>query len=301
MEFYSLFNIVWMSCVTFQAQDVEALYIGAIGGFVLWLGLFILQGFGLYRMAKNRGIGNRFLAFVPFASIYYIGKLGGTCDLFGQKVKRAGLYAMLAQILTTTVCLLTIASQIYLYEAGGAPQYDQWGAPYWTGLTGFLSTVDKFYAISGYILSILQLVYQVLLLILLTGLYKKYYPKNYFFLGILVLFVPISHYIVIFVLRNRKAIDFEAYMRARREAYMRQRQQYQNPYSNPYNRYNQNPYSNPYGNPYGQQQNPYYQPQPSKPEEPFGEFATDKKPSGNGEQNGGGNSQSERENPFEDF
>ena len=67
--------------------------------------------------------------------------------------------------------------------------------------------------------------YFKIVLVLLLGLYKKYNPKNYTALGFLELFVPLSRYIVIFALRNRKAIDYQAYMRARHEAYMRQRQQ----------------------------------------------------------------------------
>ena len=40
----------------------------AIGGGV-WLVLFILQGVGLYTMAKKRDMKNKWLAFVPFASV----------------------------------------------------------------------------------------------------------------------------------------------------------------------------------------------------------------------------------------
>ncbi len=107
------------------------------------------------------------------------------------------------------------------------------------------------------------------LFVLLLGLYKKYNPKNYVALGFLELFLPLSRYIVIFVLRKRKAVDYEAYMRARREAYMRYRQQYQNPNGNRYG----NPYNNPYGNPYANSASPQNSP---KPEDPFAEFDSDK-------------------------
>jgi hypothetical protein len=109
----------------------------------------------------------------------------------------------------------------------------------------------------------------------MMALCKKYAPKNYMVLSILVLFIPVARFIVIFALRNRQPIDYEAYMRARREAYIRSQQQY-------YNR------QNPYGNPYGGQYNPYGQdtPSPRKPEEPFGEFSS---------QNNG-----DAQNPFSD-
>ena len=85
-------------------------------------------------------------------------------------------------------------------------------------------------------------------------------------LGVLTIMLP-ARFLIVFFLRNREPIDFEAYMRARREAYMRQQQQYHQQYYGSYG----NRYGNPYGNP--------YQP-PQKPEDPFEEFGgkTDEEP-----------------------
>ncbi len=292
MEIYTLYgSIVPMVLLFGYLERTQSMIVGTIIAIAIVLGFFVLQGFGLLRMAKNRSIGKRFLAFVPFAGTWYIGKLAGECEFFGHKIKRAGLYAMLAQIVTTLFCLLVIAAQTYLIATVGEPQVDQLGSPYWGGLTGFPVIAERFYTIGSQILFIFELVYQILTVVLLMGLYKKYYPKNYILLGILALFIPLSRYVVIFVLRNRKAINYEEYIRARREAYMRQQQQYYNTYGNPY------------GNPYGQhqqpgQQNPYNHPPQNKPEEPFGEFGGKKEgaetPSGNG-------AQGKDENPFEEF
>lgn len=273
MELYQMFDIGTTIALFFGVDGWRAMLGGALGGASLWLALFILQGFGLTAMAKRRGLKKRWLAFIPFANIWYIGKIAGECTVFGQRMKRAGLYTMIAQILTTLLCGLSIAVQLYLYFVEGAPEYDQFGIPFWINLTGFSSVAYKFYGVSQYILPIFQLVYEVFMLILLIALYKRYAPRNYFILGLLALFIPVSRFIVIFVLRNRQGIDYEAYMRARHEAYMRQQQQYNgyggyNPYyGGGYNR----PYGNPYGNPYGAPQNaPQNAPQP--PEDPFGEF-----------------------------
>jgi len=101
-------------------------------------------------------------------------------------------------------------------------------------------------------------------LILTIGLFKKYAPKNYFLLAVLGIIFPMSRYIVTFCLRNKPAIDYEAYMRARREEIARE---YQQRYGNQYGTNYGNPYGNPYGAPYGQQPMP-----PQKPAEPFDEF-----------------------------
>jgi hypothetical protein len=119
---------------------------------------------------------------------------------------------------------------------------------------------------------IFGLIYDILMLILVIALYRKYTMRGYLPLAILEFFVPMSRFIVIFVLRNREPIDYEAIMRARREAYIRQQQQYYNQYGNQYG----SPYGNPYGNPYGApRNNPNPAPQPPKQEDPFEEFSSD--------------------------
>lgn len=114
----------------------------------------------------------------------------------------------------------------------------------YVGAAGY---VLNFYYISDYIISIVQLIYQVLLFILLMGLYKKYYTRGYMLLSCVALFVPLSRYIAVFVIRNNKAIDYDAYMRARREEFMR-RQQQQNSYGYGRPPYQGGPYDRgPYG------------------------------------------------------
>ena len=270
MEIYDFYSTAALFGEMFggNRSKTDVLIACAIGAVVFWLIMFVLQGIGLYTMAKRRGMKKKALAFIPFANIYYIGKLSGECVVFGQRMKRAGLYAMIAQTVASILSLAIIAGQLYLYTNCGEPMIDEtFGTPYWviTG-GGFASVVAKFMEVSAYFIRIIQLVTSVLMLILLSGLYKKYSPRNYFMLGVLTIMLP-ARFLIVFFLRNREPIDFEAYMRARREAYMRQQQQYHQQYYGSYG----NRYGNPYGNP--------YQP-PQKPEDPFEEFGgkTDEEP-----------------------
>ena len=301
MEAYQLYNLVISFMETLdsvlRAKDPNAkpifpslaafLWTGLAIALAVWAALFILQGFGLYYMAKKQKMAKKYLAFIPFANILYMSKLAGQCTFFGRKMKHAGVYAMIAQILCTVVCSMVVASQMYLYivcaanmktvtETVGGVEIVT--SIYWSGLTGFSRAVDVFYYYSSYILSIFELVYEVLMLVVVIALLRKYTPRNYFILSFVVLFVPISRYIIIFVLKNKTPIDYEAYMRKKREAYIRQQQQY-NPYGMPLN----GPYSGPYGYPQnnGQpQQNPQNE-QNSAPGDPFEEFS-----SGGGNTNG---------------
>ena len=274
MELYSVFTTVVQTFLMFGARATgSTLVTGLIVGSGVWLSLFILGAFGIYRMAKRMGLKRRWLAFFPIVNLVYIGKITGEFYIFGQKMKRCGLYAMLAQIAATLLCVCLLVSQIYLYFVEGAPVYDvEMGESIWHNLSGFSLKMYKFYELSYTLSTFAQLIYQIFLVLLLNGLYRKYAPKNYFIFLILAFIVPPARYIVTFALSGKKPIDYEAYMRARREAYIRQQQQYYgNGYGSPYNR----PYNNPYANPYNRPQQP---PQP-QPEEPFAEFGGKKEES----------------------
>lgn len=288
MEIYGIYQVVLIFGVMLGGTVSGRLLYGSLSMAAgIWLILFVLQGIGLCTMGKKRGVKNRWLAFVPFANVCYMGKLAGTCSLFGRKMKRPGLYVLISQILAALACGATIAAEIFLFtKCTGEMVPSDSGTPQWPGLTGFPMYVRNYYYYSDFIISIVQLAYTILLFILMTGLYKKYTARNYFLLSWLALFLPVSKYIVVFVIRNNKAIDYDAYMRARREAFMRRQQQ--NPYGRPpyggyggYGNYGGNPYNSP---PYNQgpyNQGPYAQnPNGGQAggsggtDDPFSEFAS---------------------------
>ena len=263
MELYNLYFVVLTTLSIIGVRSTKILYGGLLGAGLLWTGLFVLQGIGMYAMAKKQKVEKRWMAFVPFVNLLFMGKLAGECNVFGQKMKRAGLYAMIAQIIATVFAMVEIFAVVYLYTVEGVPSFDQYDNMYWaTPLQGFSLQLYKYYTISGLFLPIVQMIYEILIFILTMTLYKKYVPNLYFGLGVLSLFVPLSRFIIIFVIRNRPLVDFEAYMRAKREEFLRQRGYTQYGPTNP------NPYANASPTP---QQNP---------EEPFEEFAEDKKTTG---------------------
>lgn len=288
MEFYAIYILISNFGVLFGSSEggiavdsmARILIVSLPIAAAVWLALFILQGVGLFTMAKKAGLKNKWLAFVPFADLILMGKLAGTCSIFGRKVKRSGLYAMLAALVSTLYFAAVIVAQILLFTIYRNDSVD---GSIWTNLTGFGNFVYNFYMISDLLGGIVELIYVILLFILLTGLYKKYYAKGYLILSWVGLFLPVSRYIVVFVLRNNKAIDYEAYMRAKREEYMR-RNPYgpYGPYGGPYNPGNQGPYNQgPYNQgPYNQgpyNQGPYnqgpYGQSGSAADDPFAEFA----------------------------
>lgn len=69
-DFFNVYNIE-------EFLEAFADIFGVLGffGSFLSLALFVLKGFGLYRMAKSLGINNSWLSFVPFADLYILGSI----------------------------------------------------------------------------------------------------------------------------------------------------------------------------------------------------------------------------------
>ncbi|MGN1052185.1 MAG: hypothetical protein ACI4SH_02200 [Candidatus Scatosoma sp.] len=297
MEIYRIFDSVVTAFVYNQSyQGLYAntkLYVGAIcAGAGVWLVLQVLLGFGLYAMAKRLGMEKRAMAFIPFVNMLYAGKIAGECRFFSQRMKQAGIPVMIAQILLFAASLFTVVAETTLYMnyivtvQGNSVVYTTGsGGEPTSALANFFIAYDN---AAVWILSVLELVYTILLFILASGLFRKYTPASYMFLSCLTLFVPSSFAIAVFALRNRKAVDYEAYIRKRNEAYYRR-----------YGGGNGNPYGNPYGGgTYGSQssEDPFKEAgEASRENDPFSEFggASDGK-------NGGGTDGAD-DSPFSDI
>jgi len=59
---------------------------------LIGLVLYCLKSIGLYTLAKNRGIENPWLAWIPIADLYIMGMLVGEMDLFGIHIDNLGLW-----------------------------------------------------------------------------------------------------------------------------------------------------------------------------------------------------------------
>ncbi len=262
MEIYSFYTS--LSYVNLFINGVESISLKSILGMLaiallVWLGFFILQGFGLFAMAKKKGLKKPFLAFVPFANLLLIDKLAGDCEIFGHKMKRGGMYAMIALIafFITSIALVVSEGILFTKYADCISFNRATGEIFWVGLDSFGAAVYSFYNVWGnFLSSLFGLAYEILLFVLMISLLKRYTAKNYMVLSMLQLFVPISRYVIIFIIRNNKSVDYDEYKRARYEEYMRRNARYGNPYSNPYGTRGQTPN--------GSTQN----------ENPFEEFAT---------------------------
>ena len=282
MELWSLYEYITMAISTLGKKNpndvayADVLLLSALVAVSAGLVFFALQGFALYTMAKKRRLRYRWLAFVPFANIMLMGRLAGEPTFFGQKIKRAGLYAMIAQIIISILACSYIVSDIYLHKSGciiyhaTGDELEPFLAHFTEGTRFEQFLFNYTYRIAGLLNGIFSLLCLVLMITLLSSLFKKYAPNSHVWMTVLMVVVPLSRCVILFVLRNRRAVDYRAYMQAKREAEMRRYQQYYG--QGGYRPYGGSPYNTPnqgYG-PQGMPQN--------KPEDPFAEFSSDKKP-----------------------
>ena len=257
-----------------------------VGG-LCFLIVYVFQSVGLYTIASREGLKNKWMAFVPFFSTYYIGKCGDKNRFFNIDTKKIALATAILEFIVLGVYIL---SYVATYQV--VPYLEEHNVETIVGTVREMRLPDNFinantelgwagwcYNYLDFILSPLQIILILCEVIILNCFFQTYAAKRYFLFTITSIFFPVQG-ILIFAVRNNKGMRYADYVRMVQErAYRQYRDQQnfnQNPYNqNPYsqNHYNQNPYSNDYNRPPYQGEQPQ---QHSAPEDPFAEFGSTK-------------------------
>ena len=282
-------------------QVENRLWICLLVGGLCFLIVYIFQVFGLLTIAKREGFKNKWMAFVPFLNVYYI----GVCS---QKNKVYGMNPKYFAIVTAAIEAILVAGYIIYYVSAFAVWSKITWAPYtdrncntlyWyvddvVGLPAGMEWMRWSFLNLGNILSWVELVFIILKLLLLTAFFRTYSARQYVWFSIAGALLPLTG-ILIYVVRNNKGMNYMDYIRKVRE---RNYRMYQQQYGNPYN---QNPYSGGYNNGYGGQGGSGNRSEgSSSAPDPFdGEYGSS---SGSGNSNGrGGSSGSDGGSPFDEF
>lgn len=300
MEFFTWVSVSQAIASLFQpnagtideyiAQCKQSYLIGIPVAAGIFLVCLILGGIGLSAMAKKEGKKNAFLGFLPFANTYYAGEIAGESSFFGQKMKRAGLYAMLSEIACFVLeAFYLIADYVSIpYSVEGQQIVTESGT--YTNVEinvsampasiRWLAEANVYFYWFSWLLSFVQLIF---LCVLFMALFRKYYARRPVLMTVLSALFPFRGF-VLFAVRNNTPVDYNEYLRRRAEQFAR---------SNPqnYGGYNGGGYNG--GNGGGG-----YAPPPSgDASDPFGEFGGS---SGGGSSGTDGGS-SDSGSPFDDF
>lgn len=276
MDFFEYASVVDTFAEVFGTTS--PLWVSLSVGGLCFLIVYVFQSVGLYTIAKREDLKNKWMAFIPFFSTYYIGVCGQKNKFFNIDTKKIAIATAVVEFLTLGVYVLNFIASIKVvpYLISHSADDNLWPAVV-TSLSEEIHSHPELnwaawcYNYLSYILAPMQIIQILGMVVVLNCFFQTYSARRYFIFTIASIFFPVQG-ILIFAVRNNKGMRYADYIRAVQERAYRQYRDQQNFYQNPYN---QNPYSNnrpPYES--GQPQQPP-QPNPqqtSQPEDPFSEF-----------------------------
>lgn len=285
MEFFEYSNYAQVLMEQFNGTVSDWLcYL--IGGLCFAI-IYAFRSVGLFVIATRGGYKNRWMAFVPFFSTYYIGVCGQKNRFLNIDTRIVGIIAAAFEFSLVGLYVLNIVADalvspyivytnqiVNLYGQEITIQTPRLNSVTMNELAPWLGWAGWCYNyLNTYIISWLNFLYMLVMVVLLNCFFQTYSIRRYFLFTITSVLFPVQG-ILIFAVRNNKGVNYAEYMRAVQERMYRQYRSQQNFNSDPYN---QNPYSNnSYQNdrpPYGDHQNGA----PSadkKTEDPFSEFGS---------------------------
>ncbi len=277
------------------------LWICLLVGGLCFLVVYVFEAVGLYTIARREGYARKWMAFVPFFNLYYIGACG----------RRNKVYAMDARAfagICVGVELLLVAGYILYYVSAFAV----WPYIHWEHTTvgeTIFSSPDGFDALpqsyewmgwifghlNDYVLYWIELIFIILKLLLLMSFFKTYSANHYLLFSFVGALLPLTG-ILIYSVRNNTGMNYADYIRRMRE---REYRMYQQQYGgSPYGGANGGYGGSPYG---GGGQGP----------DPFGEYGSSGSPSsasggadpvgGSPDETAGTSGRGKDDSPFDDF
>lgn len=174
-------------------SDFAGIFAGllVIFAFLLFVSLayvvvfYIFNAIGLYNIAKNRGMKNPYLAFIPIANSYYLGKISDDID---RTMNKKSSNAVLILAFEISCLVLSIVSTVTSAVSSLA------------GMYGFLGV-----ALLLYMLALAAAIaYSVFVYISLYKIYKEYVPEKAVLFEVLSVLFDI-HAFFLFAIRNKKS------------------------------------------------------------------------------------------------
>lgn len=178
---------------------------------------YVLQGIGMYTLGKRRGMDNPWLAFIPYARVYYQGELCGTLRFRERKIKNPGIWLLVVPIVANVIAGILIGvfwAGTAVKMAGIAQTLQYYGDPYYAVqdlFSGFGSGLLLAVIFGVCLLSVVAAAARSVLLVLVNHqIYERYTDRNYALLhAVAGIFLPLYTSVYFFVIRNREEIAAE--------------------------------------------------------------------------------------------
>ena len=212
-----------------ESQSVYASVVIALLCFVLaiYIALYVLRSIGLYKLAVGAGVKCAWLAWIPFLWVY----LG--CLIVAEKKFFDWTFGKVSLIILILICVSAAISIVYTLISY-IPIFGyvlQGGTIYYAEETGvmqlmvgkdYINPFDGLTALNivlrvfNIINAVLNIVVVVIKIFMFIAIFRKFWPEHYILASLFSVFLEgLMFPIFIFVIRNKKAVDFKEYIRAR--------------------------------------------------------------------------------------
>ena len=153
--------------------------------------MFVFESIALYTLAKKRGIKNAFLAFIPVADSYILGKIYD--DISATMNKKTG-YAVRMVVLASVALVSGVFACVFL------------GMSAVIGFAGGEAVMFIFMAVPFLLVQIgCTVALLIFTLISLYAVYKEYVPSNAVLFLVLSVIIPVTMPFLLFSIRNKKS------------------------------------------------------------------------------------------------
>lgn len=188
---------------------------------VLALSIYIFKSIAIFLMAKNNKLKLLFLAFIPFANYYLLGKITGEIRIFSLKVKNVGIWLGLLLFVTF---IINNYIDIYCY-------YDEFYSLLTTNvipseITYIPSVLINVCLVFSKILYFVNIVFVVWFNI---SLLSRYLGRNTFWISLIMILVysnelfyisySLALAIIVMIIKNRKPFNLGDFFARQRQAY----------------------------------------------------------------------------------
>lgn len=237
-----------------------------------YLTFYALRSIGIYKLAVRQGVEKAYFAFIPCIWMFTACKIIGKARFFGNPMEKIAVWICLvfscATLFPVIFGFLTYFPLVMYYLQGGEIKIEitKMNSVIYTGddfvnlfAIPVVSTIRRIIYYLNYVLRIAEIFITVTVYI---ALFKKFWPEHYILASVLSFFGLFP--IMVFVIRDKEAVDFNEYIRNRfyGAGYT--------PYGNGGNGQNDGRGQPYYGN--GDGKNEPFDEFSDRPEDPFSEF-----------------------------
>ncbi|MDD2955765.1 MAG: hypothetical protein PHD67_05550 [Oscillospiraceae bacterium] len=184
---------------SYSAILVISILFGALIGFAIGAVFYVFHSLGLYRIMKNRGFENPWMAWVPVANYYAFGKVSDDINL---RTRGKNTHLRLWLLWLGLAAMISSLSYLTVYFACFFPML-QFATPPSDMVAGMVFIILLFY---GVLLAV-SIAYTVFYGIAIYRLFSDYHPQNAVMYTVLSLVFNIVGPFLIFSVRNRQPVS----------------------------------------------------------------------------------------------